>query len=249
MTKLNELFVTNTASKANGKRTLSGTAEMTAKADTVVNSIFDALSNDFDANSELFEESKINHSSMDKLIEKFTNNFEDIDYDFLEKYDAEEIKQMLKSQQSKRSRSKSKEMTMDNYRAMMNAAVCEHMIRLATGKTKNHTAGKSLEDYTVEYIQSLSEDQYDLRREIRNIQSKISICKRDNPETYEQLDKYKELLRIEGMLKEMRVPVEHGPSKIAKVNETLTDIDLEALDIDEAKELIAKLRGIAGGNL
>lgn len=247
MTRLNELFVANVG-KANGKRTLSGTAEMTARAETVVNNIFEALSNNFDANCELFEDSKVNHTSMDKLIEKFTNNFKDIDYDFLSAYDDEEIKQMLKSQQSKRSRSKAKEMTMDNYRGMMNAAVCEHMIRLATGKAKLHAAGKSLEDYTIEYIQSLSEDQYDLRREIRNIQSKISICKKKNPEDYEELEEYKELRRIEGMLKEMRVPVEHGPSKMHKVNETLTDVDLEMLDIDEAKQLIAKLREITGGN-
>lgn len=247
MTRLNELFVANTG-KANGKRTLSGTAEMTAKADTVVNNIFDALSNDFDANCELFEESKVDHTSMDKLIEKFTNNFKDIEYDFLDAYDEEEIKQMLKSQQSKRSRSKAKEMTMDNYRGMMNAAVCEHMIRLATGKAKSHAAGKSLGDYTIEYIQALSEDQYDLRREIRNIQSKISIFKKKNPADYEEHEEFKELQRIEGMLKEMRQPVEHGPSKITKVHDTLKDIDLEMLDIDEAKQLIAQLKGITGGN-
>lgn len=247
MTKLNELFVANTTGKANGKRTLSGTAEMTAKAELVVKDIFDALSNDFDSNSELFEDSKVNHNSMDKLISKFTNNFESIEYDFLDKYDAEEIKQMLKSQQSKRSRAKAKEMTMDNYSAMMNAAVCEHMIRLATGKSKNQAAGKSLDDYTIEYIQSLSEDQYDLRREIRNIQSKISICKKDNPTDYEELDKYKKLKQIEGMLIDMRQPIEHGASKIARVNDTLTDVNIADLSIDEAKELLAKLQNITGG--
>lgn len=247
MTKLNELFVANTTGKANGKRTLSGTAEMTAKAELVVKDIFDALSNDFDSNSELFENSKVNHNSMDKLISKFTNNFESIEYDFLDKYDAEEIKQMLKSQQSKRSRAKAKEMTMDNYSAMMNAAVCEHMIRLATGKSKNQAAGKSLDDYTIEYIQSLSEDQYDLRREIRNIQSKISICKKDNPTDYEELDKYKKLKQIEGMLIDMRQPIEHGASKIARVNDTLTDVNIADLSIDEAKELLAKLQNITGG--
>lgn len=248
MTKLNELFVANTNGKTSGKRTLAGTAEMTNVAEVVVSNIFEALSNDFDDYQELFEDSKVNHNSMDKLIHAFTNDFEDVDCDFLDKYDEEEIKGMLKSQQSKRSRSKSKDMTMDNYRAMMNAAVCELMIRKATGKIKSNTAGKSLDMYTVEYIQSLAEDQYDLRREIRNVQSKISIFKKNHPEDYLELDDYKELLRIEGMLKEMRIPIEAGHTKVSKVTSELKDVDLTALDLDEAKALIAKLQNITGGN-
>lgn len=240
--KLNGMFAE--ASVTKGKKALSGTAELMKAADKVVSQIMDELSNDFDANAELFENSKSEVGSLDELINKFTNNFEDVDVDFLDKYDDAELKQMMKSQQSKRSRAKSKDMTMDNYTSMMNAAVSEFMIRKATGKSKTRTIGRGLDMYTIEYIESLGEDQHDLRREIRNVQSKICIYKK-NHEDYEDHDDYKELLRIEGMLKDMRTPIE-GRTKMADVAQELK-VDLNGLAPEEALALLTKLQGMVIG--
>lgn len=246
MTNLNNLFTANTK-ETKGKRALSGTAEMTANAEVVVNNIFEELSNCYDDYAETFEQSKVDANAMDTLINQFTDDFSDVDVSFLEKYDDEELKAMLKSQQSKRSRSKSKEMTIDNYNAMMNAAVCELMIRTATGRAKTRTAGRGSSIYTEEYLNSLADDQHELRRELRNVQSKMCIFRKKHPDDHSEFDEYQELMRVENTLKEMRVPIEGHRVKMSEVTAAL-DVDANALSLEEAQQLIAALQNITGGD-
>ena len=246
MTNLNNLFTANTK-ETKGKRTLSGTAEMTANAEVVVNNIFEELSNCYDDYAETFEQSKTDANAMDALINQFTDDFSDVDVSFLEKYNDEELKAMLKSQQSKRSRSKSKEMTIDNYNAMMNAAVCELMIRKYTGNAKTRTAGRGSSIYTDEYLNSLADDQHELRRELRNVQSKMCIFRKRHPEDHSEFDEYQELMRVENTLKEMRVPIEGHRVKMSEVTAAL-DVDANALSLEEAQQLIAALQNITGGD-
>lgn len=246
MTNLNSLFTANTK-ETKGKRALSGTAEMTANAEVVVNNIFEELSNCYEDYAETFEQSKVDANAMDTLINQFTDDFSDVDVSFLEKYDDEELKAMLKSQQSKRSRSKSKEMTIDNYTAMMNAAVCELMIRTATGRAKTRTAGRGSSIYTEEYLNSLADDQHELRRELRNVQSKMCIFRKKHPDDHSEFDEYQELMRVENTLKEMRVPIEGHRVKMSEVTAAL-DVDANALSLEEAQQLIAALQNITGGD-
>ena len=246
MTNLNNLFTASTK-ETKGKRALSGTAEMTANAEVVVNNIFEELSNCYDDYAETFEQSKTDANAMDALINQFTDDFSDVDVSFLEKYGDEELKAMLKSQQSKRSRSKSKEMTIDNYNAMMNAAVCELMIRKYTGNAKTRTAGRGSSIYTDEYLNSLADDQHELRRELRNVQSKMCIFRKKHPEDHSEFDEYQELMRVENKLKEMRVPIEGHRVKMSEVTAAL-DVDANALSLEEAQQLIAALQNITGGD-
>lgn len=246
MTNLNSLFTANTK-ETKGKRALSGTAEMTANAEVVVNNIFEELSNCYDDYAETFEQSKTDANAMDTLINQFTDDFSDVDVSFLGKYDDEELKAMLKSQQSKRSRSKSKEMTIDNYNAMMNAAVCELMIRKYTGNAKTRTAGRGSSIYTEEYLNSLADDQHELRRELRNVQSKMCIFRKKHPDDHSEFDEYQELMRVENTLKEMRVPIEGHRVKMSEVTAAL-DVDANALSLEEAQQLIAALQNITGGD-
>lgn len=246
MTNLNKLF-TAEAKETKGKRALSGTAEMTASAEVVVNSVLEALSNSYDDHAELFEQSKVDANAMDMLISEFTNKFEDVDVSFLEKYDDDELKSMLKSQQSKRSRSKSKDMTMDNYKSMMNAAVCELMIRTFTGKAKTRVAGRGSNMYTDEFLNSMAEDQHELRRELRNVQSKMCIFRKKHPEDFLDFEEYKELERVEATLKEMRTPIEGHRVKMSDVTAAL-DVDINELELEDAKQLIAELQKLTGGD-
>lgn len=246
MANLNNLF-TAEEKETKGKRALSGTAEMTANAEVVVNSILEALSNDYDSHAETFEQSKVDAYAMDMLISEFTNNFEDVEVDFLDKYDEDELKAMLKSQQSKRSRAKSKDMTMDNYKAMMNAAVCELMIRTFTGKAKTRVAGRGSNMYTSEFLKSMAEDQHELRRELRNVQSKMCIFRKKHPEDYNEHDEYKELEKVENTLKDMRTPIEGHRVKMSDVTAAL-DVDVNELELEDAKQLIAELQKLTGGD-
>lgn len=246
MANLNNLF-TAEEKETKGKRALSGTAEMTANAEVVVNNILEALSNDYDSHAETFEQSKVDAYAMDMLISEFTNNFEDVEVGFLDKYDEDELKAMLKSQQSKRSRAKSKDMTMDNYKAMMNAAVCELMIRTFTGKAKTRVAGRGSNMYTSEFLKSMAEDQHELRRELRNVQSKMCIFRKKHPEDYNEHDEYKELEKVENTLKDMRTPIEGHRVKMSDVTAAL-DVDVNELELEDAKQLIAELQKLTGGD-
>ena len=246
MANLNNLF-TAEEKETKGKRALSGTAEMTANAEVVVNNILEALSNDYDSHAETFEQSKVDAYAMDMLISEFTNNFEDVEVGFLDKYDEDELKAMLKSQQSKRSRAKSKDMTMDNYKAMMNAAVCELMIRTFTGKAKTRVAGRGSNMYTSEFLNSMAEDQHELRRELRNVQSKMCIFRKKHPEDYNEHDEYKELEKVENTLKDMRTPIEGHRVKMSDVTAAL-DVDINELELEDAKQLIAELQKLTGGD-
>ena len=246
MANLNNLF-TAEAKETKGKRALSGTAEMTTNAEVVVNNILEALNNDYDSHAETFEQSKVDAYAMDMLISEFTNNFEDVEVGFLDKYDEDELKAMLKSQQSKRSRAKSKDMTMDNYKAMMNAAVCELMIRTFTGKAKTRVAGRGSNMYTSEFLKSMAEDQHELRRELRNVQSKMCIFRKKHPEDYNEHDEYKELEKVENTLKDIRTPIQGHRVKMSDVTAAL-DVDVNELGLEDAKQLIAELQKLTGGD-
>ena len=246
MANLNNLF-TAEAKETKGKRALSGTAEMTTNAEVVVNNILEALNNDYDSHAETFEQSKVDAYAMDMLISEFTNILEDVEVGFLDKYDEDELKAMLKSQQSKRSRAKSKDMTMDNYKAMMNAAVCELMIRTFTGKAKTRVAGRGSNMYTSEFLKSMAEDQHELRRELRNVQSKMCIFRKKHPEDYNEHDEYKELEKVENTLKDIRTPIQGHRVKMSDVTAAL-DVDVNELGLEDAKQLIAELQKLTGGD-
>src|SRR5690606_11549012 len=82
------------------------------------------VNDNFEEYKELIAKSKSDHGEMDELIAK-AFNLADGDAEFLKELDEATLDGMLKSQQSKRSRAKSKVMTMDNYRTMMIGAIAD----------------------------------------------------------------------------------------------------------------------------
>ena len=162
---------------------------------------------------------------------------------------------MLKSQQSKRSRSKNKVMTLDNYRNLMSGAVSELLIRQAMGKAKSsmgyRRASGSVE-YTAEELEIFKNDQEALKREIRNVQSKKSIMK-SKADFTEEDERWGQLLAAEETLKGMRVG---GGIKTVVVDKTgeqlkaeLGDKDIDSLKAADAKALLKKLLEAAGGKV
>ena len=101
--------------------------------------------------------------------------------------------------------------------------------------------------YTDEFRNSMAEDQHELRRELRNVQSKMCIFRKKHPEDFLDFDEYKELERVEATLKEMRTPIEGHRVKMSDVIAAL-DVDVQELDLDEAKQLIAELQKLTRGD-
>lgn len=224
-------------------RNLAGTAQLTSLASTIANDILQTANDNFEEYRELIAKSKSDHSAMDELIAK-AFNLADVDAEFLKELDEATLDGMLKSQQSKRSRAKSKVMTMDNYRSMMIGAIAENIIRLVTGKKKaaggnRRKAGKV--EYSAEELAALQADQEKLRKEIRNVQSKKSIMK--SKEGFSEEDeRWLALLKAEEQLKALRedtrtVVVDDTREKLAAM---LDGVKVNSLKAADAKELLAQ---------
>lgn len=247
---MNNLFAESNNTVTTNGRGLAGTAQLTEIASHLTNDVIAQLNENIDEHMELFKASQREHSAMDTLIEEMVD-FDTVDYDFIHHLDDKTADGMLKSQQSKRSRCKSKAMTMDNYKSMMTAAIAEKIIRLATGKTKNAVGvrrGTGTVTFSDEELEALRVDQEQLKKELRNVQSKKSIMK-SKADFSEDDERWQALLVAEEQLKSIRVStrgarvVEVDTTK-EKLEEAFEGIDIENIDSMKAadsKALLAKL--------
>ena len=247
---MNNLFAESNNTVTTNGRGLAGTAQLTEIASHLTNDVIAQLNENIDEHMELFKASQREHSAMDTLIEEMVD-FDTVDYDFIYQLDDKTVDGMLKSQQSKRSRCKSKAMTMDNYKSMMTAAIAEKIIRLATGKTKNAVGvrrGTGTVTFSDEELEALRVDQEQLKKELRNVQSKKSIMK-SKADFSEEDERWQALLVAEEQLKSIRVStrgtkvVEVDTTK-EKLEEAFEGIDLENISnmkAADSKALLAKL--------
>lgn len=238
-----ELFANGNEEATTGTRSLEGTAQLTNLASSITSDIMATL----DANMSEYKDQVIasqkSHSAMDALIAELTD-FSQFDVEFLRVLPEETINAMLKSQQSKRSRTKGKTMTLDNYRSMMVGAVAENLIRFATGKTKlaggaRRAAGDI--GFNDEQLAFLAENQDELKRELRNIQSKKSIAKSKEGFS-EDSEHWMALLDAEASLKAIRVST--GRTKIVEVDSTkdaLAELDIEHMTKAEIAAAVKEL--------
>jgi hypothetical protein len=268
---MNGLFANgNTA--AIGARGLEMTAQLTSLATSIANEILSALEkkqsvlsddmgNASDENlpvaTKAFEDFKskvansmTSHDVMDSLINEMTDlSFAKVD--FLTNLSDEEIDKMIKSQQSKRSRSKSKTMTMDNYRTMMVGAISENLLRMASGKDKSSVgfSGKMSEvTFNQEQLDALSMNQEELRKAIRNIQSKKSIAK-SKANFDETSERWTQLLVAEEQLKSIRIgaPIKAVAvdARIDKLTELLSQVeDVNSLKAADSKSFLAAIKDL-----
>lgn len=247
---INELFgATNEMSTANA-RSLPGTAELTNIAHAAAIKMMNAMEADIEAYTPRIQKSTKDSKELDALLDELLDYHIDED-SILRNLTEEQVEGMLKSQQSKRSRAKSKAMTLDNYVTLLTAAIAEDILRTIYNKPKSaggfHRAAGSV-DYTIEQLEALGNDQEALRREIRNIQSKKSIMK-SKAEFDESDPRWHALLKAEQQLKDLRVG---GRSGVVEVDRTKNALDelLAGKDISKMKsaeahallEQIAKLR-------
>lgn len=238
MTKVNDLkqlFATANENKAGGFKQLNMTGQLTHQAEIMADEVMKGLTAE---DQPLVERTMTDHATMDKLINERRPSV-DTDHEFLKDVSDDELEKMLKSQQSKRSRSKSKTMTLDNYKSMMTAAFAERMIRAALGKPKDagHLGAKRKDvGYSEEEYAQLAEDQEQLAKAIRNIQSKKSIAK-TKADFDESSERWQQLLETERKLKSLRIG---GSNQFEEALATVEDID--NLSAKDAKALLLKLK-------
>lgn len=246
---INELFGTNEMNVSAAHRGLPGTAELTNIASAAAHTILKHMEEDIENYRPRIQKSAVDAKELDEIINEFKPYAEIQADSILRNLDEETVESMLKSQQSKRSRTKSKAMTLDNYVTLLTAAIAEDILRELYNKPKSaggfHRAAGTV-DYTIEQLEALGADQEALRKEIRNIQSKKSIMK-SKADFSEDDERWQALLIAERRLKDMRVggntqvvEVEVDRTKDA-LNELLNGVDINHLKSAEAHELLEKI--------
>lgn len=239
---------TNKDTATSGVRSLAGTAELTTLASTIASEIIKKVDSEFEDYKEMVAASKDTHDAMDQLITA-AYDLSVVDVEFLKELDEAVIEGMLKSQQSKRSRTKGKVMTIDNYKTLMTAGIAENLIRLATGKVKQQgVVRRGSVDFTPEELEELAKDPDRVRKEIRNVQSKKSIMK--SKEGFSEEDeKWQQLLVVEAQLKELRgdstrtIVVDETKNALS---ELLNGVDITTLKAADAKALIEQAAALVG---
>ena len=247
---INELFNTEANETAASSRMLGGTAELTRVANEAATNIIRAMESDIDNYRDRIAKSAVDAKELDAILSEF-NEMVDVSEDSpLRALDEETVESMLKSQQSKRSRTKGKTMTLDNYRTLMSAAIAENLLRDIYNKPKTASGFRrsGSVDYTPAELEMYAADQEALRKEIRNIQSKKSIMK-SKADFDESSEGWQQLLNAERTLKGLRVGgrqeviVEVDTTK-DKLMEMLSDLDIDSLKAADSKDLLNTIKGM-----
>lgn len=242
------------ATVTGGANQLANTAKLTAISTNFADAVMKAINAEPEKFGTHVQASMTDHNMMDDLIMLTTDNLMNVDYTFLNGTSADEFDKMIRSQQSKRSRAKGKDMTLENYHTMLVGAVAENLLRIASGQPKSAGgSGGSTTSVTLEEAQKLSTE--DLKKAVRNVQSKKSIMK-SKAGFVETQASWQALLQEEQMLKAVRDNVQPVVSEEAKkaleVTETLKDqlsvADLENMSDEEKTQLIEAMRQILASN-
>lgn len=248
---INELFGTNESTNTTNARALPGTAELTNVAHAAAIRMMKTMEDNIEAYKPRIQKSAVDAKEMDTIIEEFDFIIEIAEDSILRNLPEEIVDGMLKSQQSKRSRAKSKAMTVDNYVNMLTAAIAEYILRDIYNKPKSaggfHRAAGSV-DYTIEQLEALGNDQEALRKEIRNIQSKKSIMK-SKADFSEADPRWMALLKAEQQLKDLRVGGRSGVVEVDKTKNALGELlagkDITKMKSAEAHELLERIAQLA----
>lgn len=247
-----QLFVNTKDVKSNTGNQLSATAQLTNIAEDITEEIFDMMMSSQSEYADDILASQQSHDSMDDLILSI-NELDTIDIDFLKALDENTLEKMIRSQQSKRSRAKAKEMTADNYKVMMTGAVAELLLRIAADKPKSASTNSDVA-YSDKELEKLASDEEALKKAIRNVQSKKSIAK-SKADFSETSQRWQALLIAEKQLKDLRNQLNGLVNEQAnealqlkkQQEELLADFDPENASAEDAKELLAMMKQMLAG--
>lgn len=255
---MTNLFTTEQGAVTSGANKLNITASLTNVASGIASIVIEKLlehvenADTKEAYTKLFEDSKADNDVLDSMIDQF-HDLSVVNIDFLKEESEDTLDRALKSQQSKRSRTKTKNMTADNYKQLVTAAVSENLIRIALGKPKGTGGAVSggSSSLTEEEIKKLTGDVAAINKAIRNVQSKKSIAKSklDFDETSER---YQSFLAIEKQLKQMRAEANGVQSteatealeKQEKLKELLVNVNSKDLKLGEARSMIDQIQDL-----
>ena len=247
---LKNLFANNNHTNkgvTNKGNQLGSTAELTRISTDIAREILKRAEADAEKYQQLILDSQKSHDVMDQLINEIYD-LKQVDIEFLKAESEEVIDRMIKSQQSKRSRAKSKEMTLENYLTMLTGAVAENLLRIAVNKPKSAGGGgarRTSVSYSEEELEAFKNDPEALKRAIRNVQSKKSIYK-SKADFDPKSERWQELIMVEEQLKAIRdgqsAEVEKAVKTTSQLEEMLATVDLNDLKAVDAKNMLESIK-------
>ena len=249
MGMLKDLFANSNTNQnvSNRGNQLGSTANLTRISTDIAREILKRAEADAEKYQAKIVESQKSHDVMDQLINEIYD-LTTVDIEFLKAESEEVLDRMIKSQQSKRSRAKSREMTLDNYITMLTGAVAENLLRIAANKPKTAGGGgtrRKTVTYSEEELEAFKNDPEALRKALRNVQSKKSIYKSKadfDPES----ERWQELLKTEEQLKAIRdgqtIEAEKAIEKTNQLEEMLATVDLNNLKAADAKNMLENIK-------
>ena len=250
MTNLKGLFADNSNTNqevSNRGNQLGSTANLTRISADIAREILKTAEADAEKYQTKIVESQKSHDAMDQLINEICD-LKQIDIEFLKAEGEEVLDRMIKSQQSKRSRAKSKEMTLENYLTMLTGAVAENLLRIAANKPKSAGGGgarRRTVTYSEEELEAFKHNPEALTRAIRNVQSKKSIYK-SKADFDPKSERWQELLMVEEQLKAIRdgqsAEAEKAIEKTNQLEEMLATVDLNDLKAADAKNMLESIK-------
>jgi hypothetical protein len=259
-----------------GGNQLAMTAALTTHSMKLAKQLLDVISSNQDQWADYVIASMQSHDRMNELVDEVlhlggveevavetedgekeivTEGIQAEDISYLNGVSESELEKMIRSQQSKRSRAKSKadpktgRLSEENYKMMLTGAIAENLLRLHANKPKSSGGGvpRSETGFTDEELNEFRADQEKLKKAIRNVQSKKSIYLSKDGNTKDD-PYYLRLLADEQTLKDIR---DNGNSVVTtqiveankKAEEVLSTLP-EDIKAEDALKILAELKGI-----
>lgn len=235
----NTLF-TNPGQETTGLRRLDCTAALVQYSDEKARNLLNTVNGNKEF-EDLLKQSFSDSSAQDKLIADVLGS---LSTESVSEADEPQLKKLLASQQSKRSRAKGKDMTVANYLAMMSAAIAETIIRTTLGQPRG-TAGQTgtaLVVLTDEELQAYSKDLDLTNRKIRSLQSWCSTHKHlgvDGPEYAIVRGNIAALQALRPASTSIKV-VKEDP-RITEIRSKLSNVDISKLKAAEKDALVESI--------
>ena len=253
------LFEEVTATATESARTLPGSAMLKSYAIQLASEIMTKVPEGDAEFIQRIKDSQTDHQAMDKLVQDLCG--ERLVNEAVAAFDPDEVKKLLKSNQSNRSRRKNMAMTQSNYVEMLTAAIAEWTLRESChiAKSTQPFAGTRVVtfEFTEESLASLVDDQDELARVIRNWASKRSAYKskhQDQP-GWEDAPEYKTICEQLAQLRALRTSqttrgVSRRGASPKKALQFIFDgvAPTEALSKDDSYAIINACRELAKGN-
>lgn len=178
-------------------------------------------------------------------------NYVTTDEDWMKAIDSNEAIKMLKSQQSKQSRSRTAVLTMGNYKKFITATIAVILLKdncSVGSQNSSHNSNAAPLELTAELKEKYLADQEALAKAIRNVQSRKSIMK-SKADFSEESEKYTNLLAYEEELKALRSgshtvdpAIAERAKKAEELEKMLSDADIDKMKAADTKKLLNEIK-------